>query len=162
MCARDLGRQMCSLWFVACSAPSHYLNQWLLVVNLTFRNKFQWDFIQMYQFPVNPSHRLQNVGSDLRTGARRHWAKEVDEGSNSGKRSPLSTNDNRTFIYIHGGDNVKKTAISLAEWCPMVPSILFKMINYSLTKLLQSYDQVTMDISRSPTYFRRGSRKCPR
>ena len=29
---------------VACSVPSHYLKQWLLFVNLTPRNIFEWNF----------------------------------------------------------------------------------------------------------------------
>ena len=31
-------------WLVAYSAPSHYLNQWWLIVNWTLRNKVQWNF----------------------------------------------------------------------------------------------------------------------
>ena len=29
-------------WLVAYSAPNHYLNQFWIIVNLTFRNKLQW------------------------------------------------------------------------------------------------------------------------
>ena len=31
-------------WLVAWSAPSHYLNQWWIIVNWTLGNKFQWNF----------------------------------------------------------------------------------------------------------------------
>ena len=32
------------LFLCACSAPSHYLNQYWNIVNWTFRNKLQWNF----------------------------------------------------------------------------------------------------------------------
>ena len=33
-------------WLVAWTAPSHYLNQCLSIINWTLRNKFQWNFNQ--------------------------------------------------------------------------------------------------------------------
>ena len=35
----------CRQWLVACSAPSHYLNQCWHTVNWTLANEFQWNFI---------------------------------------------------------------------------------------------------------------------
>ena len=37
-------------WLVACSAPSHELNQCWLIVNWTLRNKLQWDLNQNTSF----------------------------------------------------------------------------------------------------------------
>ena len=41
--ARELRQHWFMKWLVACSAPSHYLNQCCLVVNWTLRNKPQWN-----------------------------------------------------------------------------------------------------------------------
>ena len=49
---------------VAYSAPSHYLNQWWVIVNSTLRNKLQWNFNQSTNFYIHENasekHRLQN------------------------------------------------------------------------------------------------------
>ena len=47
ICVVELGHHWFRQWLVACSAPSHYLNQcWNVVdiVNCTFTNKLQWFF----------------------------------------------------------------------------------------------------------------------
>ena len=46
ICITELGRHWFREWLVACSAPSHYLNQHWVIVNLTPRNKLQWNFNQ--------------------------------------------------------------------------------------------------------------------
>ena len=43
ICVGELGQHWFSYWFVAYSAPSHYLNQCSLIVNCTTRNKLQWN-----------------------------------------------------------------------------------------------------------------------
>ena len=46
MCISEQGQDWFRQWLVACSAPSHYLNQCWLIVNWTIRNKtsvkFEW------------------------------------------------------------------------------------------------------------------------
>ena len=42
ICVEELGQRCFRQWFVACSAPSHYLNQCWLIVNRSLRNKLQW------------------------------------------------------------------------------------------------------------------------
>ena len=44
ICVVELGHHWFRQWLVACSAPSHYLNQCWNIVNWTFRNKLQWIF----------------------------------------------------------------------------------------------------------------------
>ena len=46
ICVGELGQHWFRQWFVACSAPSHYLNQCWLIVNWTLRNKIQWNLNQ--------------------------------------------------------------------------------------------------------------------
>ena len=43
ICVGELGQHWFRQWLVACSAPSHYLNQYWLVVNLTLGNQSQWN-----------------------------------------------------------------------------------------------------------------------
>ena len=44
-CVGKLGHHCFRWWFVACTAPSHYLNTGLLLIRLVWRmNEFQWNF----------------------------------------------------------------------------------------------------------------------
>ena len=43
ICVIGLGQRWFSQWPIACSAPSHYLNQYWRFVDWTLRNKFQWN-----------------------------------------------------------------------------------------------------------------------
>ena len=43
ICISKPGQHWFRLWLVACSAPSHYLKQWWLIVNWIIGNKFQWN-----------------------------------------------------------------------------------------------------------------------
>ena len=43
-CVIELGHHCFRQWLVAFSAPSHYLNQYWLIVNWTTRNKIRWNF----------------------------------------------------------------------------------------------------------------------
>ena len=44
ICVVKQGQHLFRWWLVACSAPSHYLNQCWIIVNWTLRNKLQWNF----------------------------------------------------------------------------------------------------------------------
>ena len=44
ICVVEMGHHRFRKWLVACSAPSHYLNQCWNIVNWTLRNKLQWTF----------------------------------------------------------------------------------------------------------------------
>ena len=44
ICISELGQHWFRQWLVACSAPSHYLNQCSLIVNWTLRNKLRWNW----------------------------------------------------------------------------------------------------------------------
>ena len=46
ICVGVLDQHWFRQWLVAYSAPSHYLNQCWVIVNLNLRNKLQWNFIQ--------------------------------------------------------------------------------------------------------------------
>ena len=43
ICVRTLGEHWFGWWVVAHVAPNHYLNQSLLIVNWSLRNKLQWN-----------------------------------------------------------------------------------------------------------------------
>ena len=46
----ESGQHWLKKWFVAYSAPTHYLNQCWVVVNGTLRNKLQWKSIKIQNF----------------------------------------------------------------------------------------------------------------
>ena len=43
ICVGSLGHHWFRQWLVACSTPSHYVNQCWLIANWTPRNEFQWN-----------------------------------------------------------------------------------------------------------------------
>ena len=43
ICVSELDQHSFRQWLVACSASTHYLNQYWLIVDQTLRNKFQWN-----------------------------------------------------------------------------------------------------------------------
>ena len=45
-CVNELDQHWFRKWLGASSAPSHYLNQCWVIVNLTIRNKLKWNFNQ--------------------------------------------------------------------------------------------------------------------
>ena len=46
ICISESGQHWLRKWLVAFSAPSHYLNQCLVIVHWNLRNKLQWNFNQ--------------------------------------------------------------------------------------------------------------------
>ena len=46
ICVNGWGHHWSRYWLVACSAPSHYINQCWFIVNWTPENKFQWNVNQ--------------------------------------------------------------------------------------------------------------------
>ena len=38
----EMGQHWCRIWLVACVVPSHYRNQWWLIVDWTHRSTLQW------------------------------------------------------------------------------------------------------------------------
>ena len=61
----ELDQQWLRLWLVACSAPSHYLNQCCLVVNWIARNKFQWNVNRNYYIFIQ-ENGLENKSAKFR------------------------------------------------------------------------------------------------
>ena len=59
-CVSELGHYWLRQWLGAYSAPSHCLNQWWPVVNLTHKNKLEWNFNQ-YVITFIQENALQNV-----------------------------------------------------------------------------------------------------
>ena len=53
ICVIELGQQWFRWWLVACSAPSHYLNQCWLIVNWALRNKVQLNSNQNTKFLIH-------------------------------------------------------------------------------------------------------------
>ena len=56
ICVGELGQYWFMKWLVACSAPSHFLNQCCLIVKWTLTNKFQWNFIKTQKFSFVKMH----------------------------------------------------------------------------------------------------------
>ena len=56
ICVNESGQHWFRWWLVAYSAPSHYLNQCLDIVNCTFRNKIQWNFNRNIKFSFTKMH----------------------------------------------------------------------------------------------------------
>ena len=46
ICVSESSQHWFRYWLVANSAPSHYLNQYWVIVSWTLRNKLQWNFDQ--------------------------------------------------------------------------------------------------------------------
>ena len=51
-----LGRPWFSLWLVACSAPSHYLNQCWFVINLAITYKLEWNLKESTNISFKKMH----------------------------------------------------------------------------------------------------------
>ena len=43
ICVGEFGQHWFGQWFLACSVPSHFLNQCWLIINWTLGNKLQWN-----------------------------------------------------------------------------------------------------------------------
>ena len=52
----DLGTHWLRQSLVACSAPSHYLNQFWYIINWTIRDTFQWKFNQCTKTLIKKMH----------------------------------------------------------------------------------------------------------
>ena len=59
----------------ACSVPSHYLNQYRLIVNLTLRNKLQWNSNLNTKLLI-PENAFKNVVCEMASIlSRERWVK---------------------------------------------------------------------------------------
>ena len=56
ICVLELGHHWFIYWLVACSAPSHYLNQWSFLVNWTLWTKFSGIFTETKTFSLAKLH----------------------------------------------------------------------------------------------------------
>ena len=64
ICVSELGQRWFRQWLIACSAPSHYLNQCWPVVNWTHRNKFQWNSNRNTKLSIQKKMHLKIPGGD--------------------------------------------------------------------------------------------------
>ena len=62
-------------WLVACLVPSHYLNQYWLIVNWTLRNKLKWNSNQNTIFFVHDNTFKNVVCKMSAILCRRRWVK---------------------------------------------------------------------------------------
>ena len=60
ICVGELCQHWLRLWLVACSAPSHYLNQCWLIVIWTLRNKLLWNLNRNTKFFLH-ENAFENV-----------------------------------------------------------------------------------------------------
>ena len=56
VCIGELSLHWFLEWLVACSASSHYMNQWWLFVNWTIKNTLQWNSNQNTKFSFRKMH----------------------------------------------------------------------------------------------------------
>ena len=64
ICVREWGQHWFRYWLIAYSAPSHYLNQCLVIVIWTLRNKPQWNFNQNLHFFIH-KNVFENVVCEM-------------------------------------------------------------------------------------------------
>ena len=66
-CVFELGQHWFRWWFVSCLAPSHYLNQYWLLVNFTLRSKLMcYDISQHLQYlPMAYKHMVVIILSKI-------------------------------------------------------------------------------------------------
>ena len=64
ICVGELGQHWFRQRLVACSAPSHYLNQCCLIVNWPFRNKLRWNYYQNIKLSIH-ENASENVVCDM-------------------------------------------------------------------------------------------------
>ena len=62
LCVINLCHYWFRQWLVACSAPSHYLNQWCIIFIWTFRNKHQSNCIRNSKFSFMKMHLKMSSG----------------------------------------------------------------------------------------------------
>ena len=72
ICTSVLGQHCFRQWLVACSVPSHYLNQCWFVVNWMFRNNFQWKFIRNPYIFIK-KNECENTVSEMAAILSRGW-----------------------------------------------------------------------------------------
>ena len=53
ICIRESDEHCFRYWLVAYSAPSHYLNEWWIIVKQTIRNKLPWNSSQNTKFLIH-------------------------------------------------------------------------------------------------------------
>ena len=102
ICVSESGQHWFRLWRVACSVPSHYLNQCLVIVNWTLRNKLQWIFNQNL---INFIHEnaSENIVCEMAAIlSRGRWVNKILYGFSSEERGALVDRTNVTrWIAIY-------------------------------------------------------------
>ena len=79
MCVSELGQHWFRQWFVAYSAPSHYLNQCWVIVNWTVRNKLQWNFNQNIKLFIHENASENIVCEMAAILSRVRWVNQSDQ-----------------------------------------------------------------------------------
>ena len=72
ICVSELGQHCFRQWLVACSAPSHHLNQCWLIINWTPRNKVQWNL------NWNSNIFIQGNGYENKWNKLNHQSQQID------------------------------------------------------------------------------------
>ena len=113
ICVSESGQHWFRYGLVAYSAPSHYLNQFWILVNWTLRNKLRWNFNQNTKLYIheNASENIVCETSTILSRGKRvnnlmsNWRHTI-AWNNDGKvlwrymMSPGHTNVNRWFITV--------------------------------------------------------------
>ena len=77
ICVCELGQYWFRLWLTACWAPSHYLNQFWLIINWDIRNKnpvkFESKYKIFHSYKFIWKCRLQNGGHFVRWKSIKSW-----------------------------------------------------------------------------------------
>ena len=107
ICISDLGQHWFRLWLVACSAPSHDLNQCWLIVNWTLRNKLQWNlnrnsiiFIQEIAFECVVCEMAAILSRPQCVKERASWYIWYRSSPSSSQRGDTTCGHTGTSIFI--------------------------------------------------------------
>ena len=73
ICVSELGHHWFRFWLVACSAPSHYLNQCWFIVDWTPGNKFQWNLHGIISFSFKKMHLKNRLPKMVAILSRWRW-----------------------------------------------------------------------------------------
>ena len=134
ICVIELGHHQFRWWLVAYPVPSHYMSHCCNIVNLTLRNKLQWNLNQNTKLFIH-ENASENIVCEMAAILSRVWWVKGWLNSMLPKVSPQSPNNTASCFKIKHlpipcspyYENVlaQHTLISLGESCCSINSLLY-------------------------------------
>ena len=129
ICISELGQHWFRYWLVACSVPSHYLNQNWLIVNWTLRNKLQWNSNQNTKLFIH-ENAFENVVCKMAAILSRgeeltHWPPGRYDRIFRSMIFKLIVQDSTLGTHIRIQQNLSNetsTLVQVMAWCHQAPS----------------------------------------